>query len=51
MNESMCMNYHEIVIDGKLNDNELEEFDEKEIQDYVICLPYLQDIKYDVLYY
>ena len=44
MNRSMSMNYHEIVIDRKLNDNELEQFDEEEIRDYVICLPYLQDI-------
>ena len=45
MHKSMCMNYHEIVIDKSITDNELEKFNDDDIQDYMICLPILQNGK------
>ena len=43
MNELMCMNYHEIVVNKTLTDDELEKFDDNEIKDYMICLSCLRD--------
>ena len=41
----MCMNYHEIIVNKTLTGNELEQFEDNEIKDHVLCLPYLRDIK------
>ena len=35
MNRTMWMNYHTIRIDKSVTDNELEQFDENNIQDYI----------------
>ena len=43
MNRLMCMNYHAILIDKSVTDDKPEQFNENEIQDYIICLPLLRN--------
>ena len=41
----MCTNYHEIVVNKTLTDNELESFEDNETKDCIVCLPYRGDKK------
>ena len=47
MTETMFMNYHWIIVNHNSKDNDLEEFDERNIKNYIVCLLFLVDKKRD----